>query len=129
MVRSAPEINIEWEAPPKRHSPGRPPSEVYTGIVDVLSQEPNKWAKIAVYANASSASALAGRINSGEGAFAPAGQYEAVSRGELVYARFADPTDPEYEAPVRPGRKAARVADVTATEPVGQAGEVEFEQN
>jgi hypothetical protein len=120
-----PEVSIEWEAPPKRFSPGRPPSEVYTKIVEALAEQPNQWAKIATYANASSASALAGRINAGEGAFAPAGQYEALSRGEKVYARFADPTDPEYEAPAKPGRKAksAATADDSAATPLD-----EFEQ-
>src|SRR6266699_7180961 len=111
MVRSAPEVEIEWEEPPRRHSPGRPPSEVYSKIVEELATAPNQWARVATYANASSASALAGRINAGEGAFAPAGQIEAVSRGEKVYARFADRTDPQYEAPVRPGRKRAKAVE------------------
>lgn len=101
--RQPPKIDFDWAVPPPRPSSGRgrSPNPRLIQASDTLRDHPGKWARVAAYAKASSASALVGRILTGKAPFEPKGDFEAVSREGVVYARFVGAVEqiPEGESP------------------------------
>lgn len=74
-------VNIKWETPPSIAS-GHP--TVYPQIFAALAQRPGEWARIREFKNSASAMAASHYIRVHHGS----ADYEIVSRGKHVYARF-----------------------------------------
>lgn len=83
---------VRWEDPPE-HGNTRRAKLKYADVADDLRRTVGQWAVIVEDIPASSAGALANRVRTGQGAFAPQGAFEARSVGPgrgkaTVYARY-----------------------------------------
>lgn len=73
--------NIKWETPP---SIVNGPVSIYPQIFATLAQRPGEWARIRDFKNPASATSAAQYVRDHHAGR----EYEVVSRGKHIYARF-----------------------------------------